>query len=730
MFHRRLHVLLLVAVLAATALVARLYHLQILQGDDFRRLAEAALQSPPEPLQPVRGRILDRYGRTLVSDEPCYDVAIAYGALRMDPLFLSRLEQRTLMEPAVRMLPPDERSSAAHRIVRERIAAMWITLARAAEMSPSDLQRRRDDISRRVEALRNYLWNIRAARGYEESLENLRLAEDEMFHPILRDVTLDVRARIELDLSDVPWLRIQPSVRRTNDAAPSMCHLIGRIGQVSPEHMTDDPFRDEPLRRYLPGEQVGVSGVERLGEFALRGVRGVRQRDRDGHTLLYVDPQDGRDIRLTIDQDLQERITNILAEAVAGRPHATGASCVVIDVSTRQVLALVSFPIFDPRRFDTHYRQWRDDSRTRPLLFRAVSAEYPPGSVLKPLALLAGLAAGVVDPGQTIECRGRLLPDIDAWRCWTTWRNLSPHGPVAAVEALQHSCNIYFYTVGQRVGAERLTRFYRQVLQEGGGSDNPLRWSVGFIEERPGHVPDADWMTARRGRGFTIGDARNFALGQGEIQLSPLQVANLFATIADGAVRAPSILLDDPNSRPRMTIPFVTPHHWTIIRDGLYRCVNEYGGTAYHGARMDDLAVCGKTGSAQCVPRVIRRRYVFQTADAQTVSVAAPTLEAAREALGLPASAKPISNTIVERWPNLPESELRRLSHAWFAGYAPRHQPRVALSLIIEFGGSGGQEAAPVAREVFRALMESPEGYLSPARAKPQASLPGAFSAF
>lgn len=713
MFERRLRVILVLACFGALALTVRLFQIQVLQGAEFHALSEAALESPPQTLLPVRGRVLDRQGRILAADQPSYDVTVHYGLLSMSPDYLKQMARRARLDPAIRALPAAEAAEKARESVRERIAAMWVQLSRASGVPTAELRARRDELCRRVESLRGYIASARSVGGAIVDPAEVHLAEDEMRHPLIRDVSPAVRARIETDLADLPAVRVDASVRRAGYKLSSLSHVLGRMGEVSSAQMEDDPFRDDDLRRYLPGEKLGVSGVERLAESRLRGVRGARQTNRDGHEIFHVPPQDGHDVQLTIDADLQERVLQLLNEAIAAHPPATGAACVIIDVRSREVLALVSAPSYDPDDFNEHYRALRDDVRRRPLLFRAVSEEYPPGSILKPAALLAGLSSGIISPRDSVECRGRLLPDVDAWYCWTQWRHLAPHGPQMAVDALQHSCNVYFYTLGQRVGAARLTAFYRAILQGRiGGREQPA--GVGLVAERDGFLPTEPELIALRKKGYQLSDSRNYALGQGEIQITPLQAANLFATIAAGRYREPTLIRNDDRPRPELALPGVSQRDLSVVWEGLYRCVNEPGGTAHEGARMDEIIVCGKTGSAQTVSRVTRWRFTFEMPDGREEQVEAPTLEAAREALGIPPTVRVKHREILERWPPPPEDSADDTpTHAWFAGFAPREDPRVAVALIIEFGASGGRVAAPIGRRVFEALLDSPAGYLT-----------------
>jgi len=212
------------------------------------------------------------------------------------------------------------------------------------------------------------------------------------------------------------------------------------------------------------------------------------------------------------------------------------------------------------------------------------------------------------------------------------------------------------------------------------------------------------------------------------MQITPLQAANMYATLANGFYRDPTIVMGDQRERRPKPIAGISPAQWQLARRGLYLCVNEPGGTAYEKATLDNLVICGKTGSAQCVARPVKTKYVFNVeqevsdesalasdlkrTETVRLETVAPTLERARELLDLPHDAKPDEWRVVERWPPVPEKRTTPLPHAWFAGYAPYKKPRVAVALIIEHGGSGGQVAAPVGRQVFSAIMESAHDYL------------------
>lgn len=729
MFERRLRIILALPVVCLVAVILRLAQLQLLHGEDYEQRAETALISPRQFLPPLRGAIKDRHGQVLVSDEPAMDVTVHYGALAMsDPYLLLLANRIRKTEAAWNAATPAEAFDEARR----RIGEMWVTLERLSGRSLKELRDRRDAVFTSVERLREYLLAARREKGIDGPTDKLRLREEEMFHPILRDISPEARTRIELELTRWPFVRIEPSVRRVwHDGSRPMCHILGQIGPISPERIANDPGRDDPLTAYRADDDAGTSGIERVGEPMLRGQRGFEERHLNGEVLTRQSPKDGLDVQLTIDLALQSRIETILSEVVAQHSASTGASAVLLDVESREILAAVSVPTYDRAMLREDYRRLRDDSKTQPLRFRAVQDRYQPGSILKPVALLAGFANDLVNAETRVNCTGALIPGAVKWHCWTHWRGLPGHGDMVAEEALQHSCNVYFYTLGQRVGAQRLTEFFRDFILGPAERLQPLEErGTQLVEESRGLIPMKEWLKEHRNRSFSEADGRNYAIGQGEIQITPLQAANMFATLAAGVYRDPTLIANDGRPRPPVAFPKVSQQAWDVMRKGLYRCVNEEGGTAFKYSHMDAVQICGKTGSAECVPRVIERRYSFDVpvgdGKTETRSIEAPTIEAAREWLGISSNVKCIRRDITKRWPE-PESAQAESAgpdgagakiptHAWFAGFAPYHHPRVAIAVVIEYGGGGGSTAGPAAKSIFEAILDSPRGYLTTER--------------
>jgi len=702
----------LAAALLGLALLAvgRLIDIQVVRAGHYRELADRLLTHSRQYLPAPRGSILDRHGRLLVSDEPTSDVTLHYRVIAALVADEPPAESRQYFRAVARELrqqgryPPDKPTA---EIVGELLAGLEPLLGRLSALTGLSRERLLENaraVCRRVRL-------IRAAVGGPVREETLQ-------HAVATDLPDAAALAVRLELEpQCPWLRVVPSARRQAHDADTLVHLLGRLGDATPERIANDPFRDDELRGLRPGDRCGVSGVERLAELTLRGTRGLIISDFDRTILLRREPVRGQDVYLTIDAELQRAVYAILADAVERSEHPAGGAAVVIDVPTREVLALVSYPAYAYDRFSADYQRLRRDTRRLPLRFRAVAGQYPPGSTCKVIGLYGALAAGVVAPHERIHCTGHLLPDKpDRFRCWiynqygvTHDMRGNPAGQDAE-DAIRNSCNIYFFTVGQRLGAGRLCEWFERF---GLGRVQ----ATGLIEESPGIVPTEQWLRTNRGRGFLPADAWNYAIGQGEVTATPLQAANVAATVAAGRWQPVRLLRDPAGDAGGKSAPppvEFDERHLRILRAGMWRVVNERGGTAYW-ARLDrdDFVLCGKTGSAQAMPRVLNRRYFCRWPDGREQTVIATCQD---EALAQFVGDEPeiVGWRAHERYPAWePGDELP--AHAWFIGYTqsadtPRGAPprgrSYALSVIIEYGGSGGRVAGPVAKRIAELLLE------------------------
>jgi len=671
-FERRLKILLWVMAALAVGLIVRLVQLQVLRADVYREEARKVLLRPIRTLPCVRGRILDRAGNVPAEDLPCWDVCVPYGILAGAPDYLAVLaEQLKASEPGT----PGRVGPADLEQLRSRISAMWPAIAQATGVGLDELAERREQIVQRVRRIKAV---VRQKQGIDR-----RIAEERFSYPMVRGLSHGAMVEARIALSAFPWVEIAAGMKRRY--APEVClaHVLGRLENVDPDDVSPQGLTDE-LR--------GVSGVERLAEERLHGRRGSVSEDIEGReTAPPVDPADGEDVRLTIITPLQKWIYQRLGSAIAEYPQCTGASAVVIDVASREVLAAVSFPGYDPNAGWATRRALLADRRMLPLRSRAFGEAYPPGSIVKPLVLAGALTDRTIAPETPIECRGRLFAEVvNAFRC------TAAHGPMTARAAIAHSCNVYFFTVGEMVGVSRL-RYWFDLA----GFGRPA--GTGLREEVAGRLPERT----------NKGDARNAAIGQGELAVTPLQAGNLMATIASGRFRPVTILRDDPRARPALPLG-VAEADWAVVRGGLYAVVNEPGGTAYGHVvpPPEPWVLLGKTGSAEGWPRELDRVYTCEWPDGRREEFIATDAAELRRRLADRGPFTIVGRRTNRRWP--PEGQEPE-THGWFAGYLidrddfahPGREPRraVAFAVILEYAGHGGTVAGPVAGEIARMIL-------------------------
>jgi len=710
-FEHRIRITLLTLLVALAVVVVRLIDLQILHADEYREQAAAALLMRPRTLPFVRGSIYDRTGRLLASDEPSWEVKVDYGVLATNPGYLdARLRRFCRSE----RYGPGLDAAGVEAALRREIDRMWTRLVRVSGESVADLHRRAATICRRVARIREA---VSRRSGFETSV-----AEERMPHAVITGLDDQQRIAALCEFAEYPWIKIEVANRRVYHQAQCLAHVLGRTGEVDAEQVEDDPYGDDPLRKYLGDETAGVLGVEFAAEDLLRGRRGRFRQDRRGKVLEDVAPQNGRDVSLTIRYELQQRLYDLLGSELPTLPYSPGGSIVVLDVASRDVLALVSYPAYDPNRIreGDFYDRLRRDTVGMPLSFRAVSNRYAPGSIVKPLTCLAGLCSGKITLQTRLDCGGYLFPEnptAPASRCWPIAGTgaRKAHGSINVVEALEGSCNVFMYRVGTAVGVDYLCNFFDMVR-----FGHPS--GIGLPEEVPGINPSPSWLSGKAGRSVVRADARLFAIGQGEVAVTPVQAANLMATYAAGVYK-PVRLIRGEDERPEWRLPG-TAEQWLAIHRGMYAVVNSPRGTANKPAFFQDAryALCGKTGTATTPPRPTSFRIPYRAdggTETFTILPAGERRQAIADFERLHPGAKFDRRrvTIEERWPLAPPAEGSQHANSWFAAYLRRLDsagrpmfgvtPRVAFVVLIEFGGSGGRTSGPIARKVARILLET-----------------------
>ncbi len=675
MFENRLKILLLLLALPAVAVSVRLVQLQVLRADDYRADAGRMLVRPPKYFPFLRGDITDCQGRRLAYDRPSWEICVHYAALAREPDALRALLRRHGTYRRGR--DTDEALSA-------RIDEAWMAISEFSGTPFAELQRRAEEVRDSVSRIKE---SVERRRGVATVVMEERLA-----HPIVRDLDQEQGVAASIRFAPYEWIEVQASHSRQYTGGEAVGHLLGQLGPVDAAARERDLNADDELASYRLTDLRGISGVEALGEQWLRGRRGRIEEDIEGRAIRPpVDPVNGQPFRLTIDYPLQQALYNRLAAAVEATPYRTGGCVVVLHVPTRQVLAIVDYPSVDPTLAYADRVVLEQDRIRQPLLFRAVRGYYSPGSIVKPMILAAALAEKVVGEYTTSTCFGRLFLDYpDRWRCTGT------HGTVGPVRAVQASCNVYFYHTAEMLKIPRL----RDWLPRFGIGQLS---GTGLPAEKPGILPTT----------MSDGQARLAGIGQGELTITPLQAANMVATVAAGDYRPVSLWLDDPAPKPATPLP-VASAHWRLVRDGMHKAVNERGGTAFgpDRATIDDAeyTLLGKTGSAEARGHTVEWTYVCHFPDGRVEEIIAGS----RESLLARYSADEQPKITGWRWhKRYPPGEPP--THSWFIGYlAPkgRHREAItdepgafAIAVLVEYCGHGGEVAAPLARDMINSVL-------------------------
>jgi penicillin-binding protein 2 len=475
--------------------------------------------------------------------------------------------------------------------------------------------------------------------------------------------------KLNANLIDLQGVDVIPTPRRNYRYGPLASHVLGYMSEIGQDELENLP-EDSP--HYEQGDYIGRRGLERRYERDLKGKDGIERIvvDARGNRIdakvnlikedqRIVPAQPGDNLVLSLDVRLQEA-------AERAFPGKAG-SIVVLDVHTGDVLALVSKPGFDPNqmsgRITREALRALFNDRLQPMIFRATQQQYNPGSTFKSVTALAALEGNFIKAESSITCTGGYQLGKRRWRCDAE----SGHGPMELKEAIAASCDVYFYALGDRMGIEPIANMAHAM-----GLGAPTGLDLGY--ETPGVVPSKEWHDRYTPGGYQKGFALNTAIGQGDTNVTPMQLAVLYAAIANGGTLykphlirrfedASGHVLREIEPEVQRHLP-VTPAHLKNVVEGLKAVVNQPGGTAYWSRPADmPVLVAGKTGTAQV------------------------------GAIG----EKRIKENDLEYW---------RKSNSWFASFAPADNPEIAVVVLNEHGGFGASAAAPAAFEVIRAYFQ------------------------
>lgn len=760
MFQRRLVLVATVVVIVTIILVLRLAQLTVVQGMIWQGRAESALVRW-SLIHTERGRILDRQGRVLAEDRPSYDLVINYPVIT--GRWAADRAESTARETTENRRRPWHELSDLERLTRTEQVRMafdtqvdrfWAELCDLGRIDRPQLDQRLDTIRRRVQRMVHVVQSARYRKWHDE-LGDPRLeaqitqpiVEQEASHAVLNDLDDDARweaerliARAAADRhpADDVWSQVKviPSKKRhyphetmtlnidcrtlprqiqsNRDKRVTVggvgMHLVGALRSSSAEERKR-PFGVDDLKGYLPGDEAGEWGLERGSELTLRGTRGRITRRLDTGERQRQAAVSGGDVTCTVDIRLQARIQALMdpafglmqvqawhgarAQTMLGTPLRGAA--VVLDIGSSEVLAAVSEPTFTREQWGRDRSEVEQDSIQRPFWNRAVAMPYQPGSTVKPLVLTAAVTDRRIAHDEKIECRGHLFEETPGkYRCWIY--NLyypQTHQWLHAPAAIMHSCNIFFYSLGDRLGAARLVHWYEQF---GLGH----RSGCGLVEESTGKLPGSEALRTGMGRAESV----FMGIGQGPVEWTPLQAAGAYAALARGGYWVPPTFLLEATASP--SVPHrdlnLDPHGVAMAMKGLWMAVNDSSGTVHHFGRGDDreiifnvegVTIYGKSGTATV------RRFVDGNGNGRIDKQ--------------------------EHWFDINHNGQRddgelvpQEDHAWCilvvepssmsGSQKLRADVGYVVAVVVEYGGSGGRVAGPIANQILHALRT--EGYL------------------
>jgi penicillin-binding protein 2 len=604
--HKRLRWAALVVLIAFCLLFGRLWQLQLIRGDSYYDRTVSNVIKE-QTLPAVRGKIVDRNGVPLADNRPAFNIY------------------------------------ATPKVVTDTTVA---ELERLLGLSEDELA--------------NIKTRLAAGKRRAPGLPVL----------ILEDQGRDRAALVDQGGPRLPGLEVKYEPYRWYPQGDMAAHLIGYMTQLHAEEV-------EKLAGsgYDPNDLIGRDGLEAGLENHLRGkagtekyavdARGQRLDDVTAEALIKGErierPVPGANVILTLDADLQR-----LAERTISRSMA--AAIVVVEPKTGKIRALVSKPSYDPNVMTGHlthaeYQLLKQDPRL-PFIDKALRATYPPGSIFKFTTALAALEDGQAAEDENMFCTGEYQLSGTRFRCHGT------HGKINLLSAIQHSCDVYFWKLAERIGIDRIA----QVAKEYGLG---VPTNIGINNESAGRIPTKAWYEDKTG--YKVGFATNTAIGQGDVEVTVLQMAMAYAALANGGTLwVPQIIDRIESWEGKLLMPYPPTVAHTIHtpaealdtwKKGMWKVTNEPGGTAFEHGHVDVVTVMGKTGTAE----VKKHHRADDEKD-------------------------------MDGWhPNA--------AHAWFAGWAPAEDPEIVVVVLVEHGGPGGQVAWPIAKQVI-------EGYFTKVKKK------------
>ena len=467
-------------------------------------------------------------------------------------------------------------------------------------------------------------------------------------------------SKVNSFLYDLTGVKSVLSVSRIYPYKENFTHVLGYVSQANEE----DVYNNDVIKeKFVPGLRVGKTGLEKSFEKQLLGDNDIQRFEvnafgRRISQLEYQKGSKGKNFRLTIDTEIQQMCNELLKESA-------GSIC-VMDIFSGEIVAMHSSPSFDPNLFlfGINKDDWQliRNNPLKPLVNKTLQGNYSPGSTIKPIVALSALENGIINTNFTVKCTGKTEMFGQTYHCWKK----KGHGFVSLRNAMKQSCDSYFYEIARRLGVDKL-------------SETAKRFGLGekvfgdlFNIEKKGLIPNTQWKKNALGKGWLLGETIITGIGQGYIQTTPIQLCLMTAQIANGGYKIyPKIVIDeetDKNQFDKFKPLFKNSKHIKIVQDAMFGSTNEVMGTSYR-SRINDpkYQFAGKTGTAQVKKITEKDREL----DLKTFEI--------------------------------PYEER---DHALYVAFGPYKNPRYALSIIVEHGGNGSTTAAPMAKKLFKLIID------------------------
>jgi len=498
-------------------------------------------------------------------------------------------------------------------------------------------------------------------------------------------------SRLNLFLHETQGIKPVVAVARKYLTDGSFSHVIGYVSEVSKKDLENSNLLREIN---VPGLKTGKNGLEKSLNPEIIGSPGLQRFEVNAYgkrvrELKFIKGLAGKNFRTTLDREVQKYASELMV-------NKSGSIC-VLDIYTGDVIAMVSSPTFDANKFvyGITSNEWNEliKNKRKPLINKSISGLYPPGSTIKPLVALSALENDVISPKLIVECRGKKEMYGHTYHCWKK----KGHGFMGLRSAIKQSCDIYFYEVARRLGVDRLSITAKNF----GLGKNVFDF---FIEEKNGVVPSTKWKRENIGTGWVLGETLITGIGQGYFQTTPIQICLMTAQLANGGYEIKPRLIDDryaiqdtvdawrdeflkrknnirnekletdfslyneSNKKKIIKKLFRNPENIKFVLDALYGATNEPMGTSYRSRLVKDGYVyAGKTGTSQI----------------RTLTAEERELELKNE--------------------DLP---YEKRDHALFTAFAPYKNPRYAITVVVEHGGSGSSGAAPIAKKLIKKILD------------------------